>query len=696
MLKRITSLGSGLQKYFLVFAVAILFVTLLFRNSGIYPVVLGDEYIYSKLSRLLPFADATIPGYVYLAIYRATNICGYGFLDCARVLNGLFFIAATPFIYLTTRRVCTRGVSSIVALLALLGPINSYTAYYMPEAPYFFSFWLLTWFILRLDHSFSSKSWCFSGILLGLSALVKPHALFFLPALVTYILYVSRKEEGEWVTQAFKNAFFFTTFTFLTKLLIGYFFAGRAGVTIFGPMYTAYTSIESSTTSDFQRYLELLILSTEILKGHVLALCLMFGAPIGFAINASLSSVLSKAEIKVDQKISFYTLVVLVNLVLVTSLFTALVANSDPTQTVTRLHMRYYNFALPLLLVITASQLSLEPKTSMLRWRAITAFPIGVAILYAIYTRLAPYTPNFVDNPELRGFTFDPIVFYVLSGISSFVLVLWVYSAQASAKTFIYFFMPLAVAFSTFYVNQELRLRLVPDVFDKAGIFTKQYLSNEELSKLVIVGSEPGGLFRSLFYLADKSRIPNNPQASFETIPKGINYDSAKIPAGKEWILLIGDHSLPENTFFQLAMNGFTLARVTGTDTVDFKKSAWHGFISRTQGLSEPEAWGAWSLGDAVTLEFSKPLPEKFTVHLVAYAFGPNVGKEFVAHVGDRAIRFTLGASSEERVLKFNNPKRSRTITIDIPSPASPKELGLSSDERSVGIGFTKLSIAPL
>lgn len=112
--------------------------------------------------------------------------------------------------------------------------------------------------------------------------------------------------------------------------------------------------------------------------------------------------------------------------------------------------------------------------------------------------------------------------------------------------------------------------------------------------------------------------------------------------------------------------------------------------------MSYSEPWGTWSASDVVTLEFSEPLPGKFTVHLVAHAFGPNVGKEFVAHAGDSAIRFTLAASPEERVLEFSNPKRSKIIKIDVPSPCSPKELGLSADARRLGIGFAELGIEPL
>ena len=535
-----------------------LFGALTVRNLEIYPIVMSDEYNYSKYSRLLPLADAIAPSYLYLAIYRATNLCGDGFYDCAKIFNALFFVASAPFIYLTARRTCTKGVSSIVALLALLGPINSYTAYYMPEALFFFSFWLLTWFILRLDHSSSSKSWCFAGILLGLSALVKPHALFFLPAIVIYILYVSRKKEGKWVLQAFKNAGSFIVFSFLSKFLIGYFFAGGAGVTLFGPFYE---KVASSTPSDFQHYLKVLALFTESLKGHALAICLMFGVPIAVAINASLNSIFSETEIQSDQKISFYSLAVLVSLILIAALYTATtVANAGAAfESIARLHMRYYNFAFPLLLIIAASQLSLESTTSLYRWRAIVAFPIGIAILYAVYTRMAPYWPNYIDSPELRGFTRIKYAFYVLGALSFIALALWVYSARFGARIFVYLFMPLAVAYSTHNVNMDLKARLIPDVFDKAGIFTKQYLSNEDLSKLVVVSSDGSGVFRSLFYL-------DNPQSTQETIPKGSRYDLSKLPAGKEWILLIGDHSLSEKPIFQLPMDGFTLVRVTGTN----------------------------------------------------------------------------------------------------------------------------------
>jgi hypothetical protein len=55
-----------------------------------------------------------------------------------------------------------------------------------------------------------------------------------------------------------------------------------------------------------------------------------------------------------------------------------------------------------------------------------------------------------------------------------------------------------------------------------------------------------------------------------------------------------------------------------------------------------------------------------------------------------------LGASPEERVLEFSNPKRLRTIEIDIPAPTSPKAIGINDDVRTLGIGLVELRIAPV
>jgi len=62
---------DNLNRIFLVLVISLItiFLFLVLRNIGLYPTVFADEYIYSKLSRLQPLSESTIPNYLYLKLY---------------------------------------------------------------------------------------------------------------------------------------------------------------------------------------------------------------------------------------------------------------------------------------------------------------------------------------------------------------------------------------------------------------------------------------------------------------------------------------------------------------------------------------------------------------------------------------------------------------------------------------------------
>ncbi len=105
---------ENMNRLFLLSGVSLLviFLFLALRNTGLYPSVFADEYTYSKLSRLMPLSESTIPGYIYLKLYSVTNYGGDGFLGCAKIVNSFLCVAAAPFICLTARRVTGDGVSA--------------------------------------------------------------------------------------------------------------------------------------------------------------------------------------------------------------------------------------------------------------------------------------------------------------------------------------------------------------------------------------------------------------------------------------------------------------------------------------------------------------------------------------------------------------------------------------------------------
>lgn len=693
----VKNVNSGKPRTFLIgFALAAAFL-LIFRSLGLYPGVMGDEYIHSISSRLLPYNVMSYPEYLYYSIYRSTRICGDGFLECARVLNVIFFVSSAPFIYLVSKKVTDTRTSLLISLLSILGPINSYTAYFMPESLFFLFFWIFTWLILSISIENEVWKWLSAGLFFGLTSLVKPHALFLLPSLAVFFVFQKQSDQntsGILSRKRFKLYAVFFASAIAAKFLISFILAGKAGLTFFG-----FYESQSPTGRHLNDYISISKLFLENIKGHLLGLSLLFSVPVAQILLSSTFSLQRRSDQGSSinaMNLTLYALSIFVFIIPIAALYTGSIAYAYPeTQSNLRLHMRYYNFAFPLLLIVGASQIPWENIRSSLKRRAIIAVPVGTAILYAVITGLKPYTPTFIDSPELHGIIANKTILYILSGLSLLALLLWVYSLQKGARLFLYFLMPLTVAFSGFYINQDLRQSsLIPREFlaYDVGIMTKQYLQSEELPKLHVVGSEILKLYGASFYLDN---------SSFELIPKDSKYDLLTLPTGKEWVLIFGNHSLSTNNdLFQLPMNNATLVHVPNSDTIeiDFNRASWPGILSKVQGLGHANGWGRWSSGNVVTLEFIQPLPDKFSIHFLAYSYGPNIqeDRDYIIHIGDSKVKFRLSEAPEEKVFEFSNPTQAKTMRIDVPLTMLPQESGSMGQDERIGMALMKLVITAL
>lgn len=132
-----------------------------------------------------------------------------------------------------------------------------------------------------------------------------------------------------------------------------------------------------------------------------------------------------------------------------------------------------------------------------------------------------------------------------------------------------------------------------------------------------------------------------------------------------------------------------------------FESSTWPGGIAELHGMSAQESWGTWSNDNLVSIEFTEPLPARFELHITGQAFAHNIGKNFMLELGkpntaqEPAGSFVLGPEPEERVITLDNPKGQNTLSIRVPHPVSPLELG-ATDERRLGIGIHKMRIIPV
>ena len=502
-------------------------ITLTIRNCGLYPTVFSDEWWYSKFSRLAPISGSPYPSYFYLLLFGISRYSGEGFLECARFLNACFFAFTLPFIYLSCRKVASRKISLFVALLSVLGPINSYSAYFMPEAMYFFSFWFLFWFLLSSANKNPFLLGVGAGSILGLMALIKFHATFLIPGFCCFVLLA-------WVTNRGNQSFKDTILTiaccllafFLIRFFVGYIIAGGAGLHLVGGTYGSIA--HAALASDTGQFLRVLRLAGHSLIGHLLAISVLFAVPlatiVGVSHNDKQHSDGSDATNNL-RLLQIFLIAFLPPLLLVVAWSTALFGGNVPYE-ISRLHLRYYNFIFPVFAILAAAQLKSTGHAqagSRSAWLA--TLVLGPPTLYAIVTGLKHYTLNFVDCPEL-AFGSNPATLLILGLLGLIALVIWAVNRRWGISLYLLLFWPLAMSTSAYYVNKVLRTQIVANLYDEAGQFTRRYLGNDA-SRLLVAGSQVGGLYRALFQV-------DNPMAGVLEIPERAPLELSKDSNGND------------------------------------------------------------------------------------------------------------------------------------------------------------------
>ncbi|MGY3232358.1 phosphoglycerol transferase [Luteibacter sp. HA06] len=523
---------------------------LMLRNGGVVPFVFADEQFYSMYTRLVPMASAMLPDYVYFFVFKASLVCGEGFLDCVRGMNVAFFIGSAPFIYLSARRVATPFASVWVTFLALAGPLNSYTVYFMPEAMYFFAFWVASWFALGFRNSSSAWRWALLGCGVGLMAMIKPHALFLLPPLCVFAAYVHFRWNRLQAVRAGVAVAILTVATIGTKFAIGYLLVGKVGVTLFGNFYSG---VANNTANGLQHYVAMGAYAGVSLGGHVLSIVLALGLAVAATAGLAAQGLFQPDERTDRNRTAVYSVLVLGCLLCVVALFTGSLAITDPNEVI-RLHQRYYDFALPLLMIVGAGLTSQNASVRSPVWRGVLAASLVAALAWIFAHRFNGFRPGVLDGPWFDGLVANRRLFRLVACLMVLSAAAWPFAPRVASRAFLYLALPLSVLGSGLMVNRELAQHRDRTVYEKAGQFARQYVPRAELDQIVVVCGDPAEGFRVLFNIDSAGAV-------FQVQPGSESYAWKSLPAGKTWVLSITGGAVPDDALVKVQMSGFTLAK---------------------------------------------------------------------------------------------------------------------------------------
>jgi hypothetical protein len=662
------------------------FAWLLHRHLGLNPAVFADEWYYSKMARLAALDQAEVPSWLYLWLFGASKACGERFLDCARVGNTLLFVAATPFIYLSARAFTTPRLALLVAGLALLAPANLYTAFFMPETMYYLGFWVLSWLALTRSAWPAAQSALACGAVLGLLSLVKVHALFLLPALCLFLLLHTRLslERPPWLGRAVVAMAVALGVTFAVKFALGWLLAGQAGLSLFGSLYET-----SASRSSHRALLALAGPAFGNLRGHLMAMAILFALPLALSMHGLASRALRDAAPALV-RLQAYALLMLGAALGMTVLYTASIAAPDNDDAI-RLHLRYYNFVFPLLLMVCAAWITMphEPRPASARTvlMALLAALMGLGV-----ATLPNYSLSMVDGPDIAAIGMRSLPGLLVPALQLLVLVLWARGSARAPRVFLFALAPL-VLMLTVRAEQRFTHQLVPspDFYaDEAARVALRTIPNDELGQTTLAGTGMAELYRMQFHVDDL-------RVHLLDLPAGMPVDPALVEPGSKWLLVAGQHALPRG--FKLVTAGLhyqlaqVLPRGRAVGSARLGGALPNGMVQAAQGLSVPEGWGRWSDGKHVMIHLVTPLPPHATIVLTASAYGPNVKLPFTLRAGGGAVQFSVGTRLRPVDVHVDTDGDAQDLVIDVPQPISPSMLGQSPDQRKLGLALARIDV---
>lgn len=528
-------------------AFTVLFFLVAGRVWEVLPKIMGDELIYSRNARLTDLADISVPNYLFALLFESTNSCGYGFYYCAKGLNLVFLGILVVFVYLAARLVARPAASFWIAVLAMLGPISTYTSYFTPEMMFFAGAAALLYALFRLSSSSRWWAWILIGIGLGLLALVKPHALFLAPPFVVYASFLALKGEGKRVLKLAVNSIAIVAATLATKLGLGFAFAGERGLGLFGGSYDASAGgiisngLQTNTEPDAPSANP--IYNTGVLGSvgwqlafHVAFLLIFLGLPLVLASIEAIKAMRAKAEPNQLQKISFLLVASLGALVLVAGVFVA-TSESFGEMLQARVMVRYYEYLLPFLpLVLIAVRDKIEHVGKGTRWVIAGGFALWLIIALPNMTTNVPAL--FTDSALIASSVKSGIPLWIYAIVSLIPALYWIKDHEKGEKVWVYVFAPLMVL--VFAISTHLNFTVTSSVignYTQASRWAHKNLTEDQKDHLHIVGNALPNVQQAQFWV-------DNVNVTGEEIPENGDLNLDNVADGKDYVLAIGSLSL--------------------------------------------------------------------------------------------------------------------------------------------------------
>jgi hypothetical protein len=495
-----------------------------------WPAVLSDETNY-LLPTLFGYRDANfarwgivsqVPNHLFYAVYAAL---GHDDLYLkAKVLNATLVAGTALPIWLIARRHLPPWQAAAFSGVAIAMPLATFARYFMPESLYVFGFWWCAYAMLVRRTRTGLTAGIVAGVTLGLLSLVKPHALVLAVAVgVFFTLRGGRRGDRVLAVAGLALAFY------ATRVGVGSSFSGAVDFSLTGPAYGGVLAIGrfDPTALGVNAF------------GHVAALLLLAGFPV----TALLSALATRPAPDTDgdlRDLILLAVCVLAALVAMTIWFShGLYLSTPGTERVTRLHGRYYGFALTLAMLAFAALVHAGRVADKLR-SPLALAGFGAVALAAYVVLVRDYEASIVDFPELGILPRWPNGLVVLAvAVVACAAAVVVRRRGAGWQFVLPFAWWAAVGVSTSALLLVAPLAgkwFAPDRVDEAMATDRlRELRGRDDGMIVGTPANAPDTYRVMFYVASRARG--------RIVAPGTTLSPEAVPADVRWLILLPEVS---------------------------------------------------------------------------------------------------------------------------------------------------------
>jgi phosphoglycerol transferase len=462
--------------------------------------------------------------------------------------------------------------SVFAASVTALSPIALQISFFMPETMYFMTMTIVIWTAIQIMDSTRWYLWSLLGGALGLAALVKPHAIFVLPAILFFIAIVDLRKNNQKVLTAIGSLVAAALGFLISKLSVGYLLAGTAGLNIFGGYgnpISVLTGIFSSDESNSPAT-ETTPVTPEPAAGatesssaifldvfpshfvyHLGFMLLIAGVPLFLGLRLTAQAAFKGKILNSESGYLMLVFLIAAVLLVLVPAFEAYVTSSGDDHS-NRLILRYYEFLIPQFII--AGLLLAKFTPPKLGYRIAQAGLIIAAGIWLAESYSRNFGWKFADSSTLPGIA-KTSSFLLIAIFIGLAVAYWAEKPARGTKPLTIGTIPIVLALALFLAqNTLLDRRGDVSVIEEAGWGSKPYLAGVVGEEILIVGELRPNVFATKFWL-DKPGIKDLLVVEGGTLGKD-NLDDA------QYVLFLGQFELAEPYTELVVGNGFKLLRV--------------------------------------------------------------------------------------------------------------------------------------